>query len=177
MKLMSKNDLHVEDGYILTEKDEVVLVDQEIIRLYNELDLEFQKGMYLNAQPKATPMLTLDEFTPVSEFPQSIEVEVSTPMLDEKVRDSIQMMEELEKVQRGKEVEKDLDRYHPLISWADRDKVIIHDDCHLLHRVDAPFLKEYGGILKITPANIFEVISKIHGASFVNDDDGTTDGE
>lgn len=42
--------------------------------------------------------------------------------------------------------------------------------------MDTPFFKDYGGILKMTPEEIIQVISIINGAEFINDDEAE-DGE
>lgn len=177
MKLVSKSELHIEDGYILDKKDNVLAIDDNIVRLFNELDSELQKALYLQSQPKATPMPTLDGFEEESELSSPIEFHVSTPVLDNRIQESMALMDELDKLKHGKAIEKDLDHYRPIINWADKDKILVVANTYGVDIVvDTPFFKDYGGILKMTPEEIIQVISIINGAEFINDDEAE-DGE
>lgn len=175
MKLINKSELHIEDGYILDKHDNVLSIEDNIVCLFNDLDTELQKAMYLEAQPKATPMPTLDGFERESELSSPIEFSVATPVLDNKIQEAMDLMKELDKCKTGKEIQEAIDFYKPIIDFADKEKVLVYDDGEA-EQVDTPFLKEYGGILKMTPADIFKVISTCCGAEFVNDDE-VEDGE
>lgn len=175
MKLIDKNELHIEDGYILDEEDNVLTIDRNIIRMFNKLDSELQKALYLQGQPKATPMPTLDGFEEESELSSPIEFYVSTPVLDKQIQESMALMDELDKLKHGKAIEQDLDLYRPIIDWADKDKVLVSDEPEP-YQVDTPFFKDYGGILKMTPEEVIQVISIINGVEFVNDNEAE-DGE
>lgn len=175
MKLVSKSELHIEDGYILDEEDNVLAIDRNIVRLFNKLDRELQKALYLQKQPKATPMPTLEGFEEESELSTPVESHANTPVLDEKIQESMALMDELEMLRHIDAIKKDFDFYQPIIDWADKDKTLVSDGLESC-QVDTPFFKDYGGILKMTPQEIIQVVGIIHGADYV-DDGEAEDGE
>lgn len=99
-KMYSKSDLTFVNGYLIDSDRNAVAIPTKAAVQLNGLEAFMQKQKYLHDQPDATPEPSLDGF----EFESTLanpKIEVKTPTLDAKVKESKDILKEL----RSKEME------------------------------------------------------------------------
>lgn len=165
MKMYKKSEMSLVDGLLLAEDGTVVAPVGNVIRQANELDTLVQKAIYLQQQPEATPMPSLDGFERASNFKVRCGLSVDTPILDKHAEEALQLMDELDDCKRVDEVNTFLEKYADLISFADSEQVVC-SEATTPEKFDTPVL---GNPLKLTPELIVKSVGIIHGIVAVSD--------
>lgn len=131
-KMYSKIDVTFSNGYIVGENSNVVCLPDKVAEQLNELEEIFQKAEYLKAQDPASPMPSLDGFKRKS-INKTIEIEASTPTIDAKVAESIQIRDELRKVDNAETMNKIIGEYSEVFhfvqsnTFVEGSKVVLID--------------------------------------------------
>ena len=164
MKRMKKNDLQFVDGYLCDKEGYVVAIDGDVVICANRLDTELQKKLYLDRQPKAQPMPSLDGFKREHlnevKVPQ-IEV-VDTPVTDKRVAEAMAFVKEMEDQNIANKVNKEAEEYAALFAFVMSDDVWVYTDVDGTYEFDTPFL---GNPLDLTQEHVLTVIGYLHDAT------------
>lgn len=159
MKKYNKAELVFEDGYICTKDGDVINVHPAIIKQANELETKYQQFKYLDAQPKAQPMPTLDGFERESAFDIKPGFVAHTPILDKKCQDAFDLMKEIELTETAEKLNEIMDTFRELFLFAMNDYVY---DCNFSEpwRFDTPLL---GDPLKLTEDKLIDILAEVVG--------------
>ena len=159
MKIYKKSSLAMADGAIVTVDGDVVMPAGNVVTQANALDLAVQKARYIQVQPKAAPMPTLDGFERKSSLGCEVHVEAKTPALDARCAKAEKIMEELDKAEKADQINSDLDKYIDLIRFASHSKVMCSDAPPVV-LIDTP---EIGNILDLTVGDVIRFIALTNG--------------
>lgn len=160
MELVNKSDLQYDGGYLLLFGS-IVAIDREIIRQYNKVErlLQIAKFKADNKEPLPT---NKKSFEFVSEHYVPAEISAETPLLDQKIKDGIAMVEELKLDTLSKAIQKYINEELPqLWEFINADRVLVDEDPKESigwWRIDA---KTLGNILQITPDDLVTAMSDI----------------
>lgn len=159
MELVNKSNLQYDSGYMLLFGS-IVAIDREVVRQYNKVErlLQLAKFKADNKEPLPTNKKPY-EFT--SEHYVPAEISAETPLLDQKIKDGIAMVEELKLDTISKAIQKYINEELPqLWEFINADRVLVDEDPRdaLVWRIDA---KTLGNILQITPDDLVTAMSDI----------------
>lgn len=144
MKMYSKKDLTIVDGYMLDSDGTVVQPVGDVIREACVLDTKLQKHNYLAAQPKAQAAPSLDGFKRKS-IVEEVTIDSSTPLLDEKAAEAVAVMDEIDEFNKTADANHMLNWFSDLVRFVNSDKVVCSEiDEPIL--IDTPVL---GNILEL----------------------------
>ena len=183
MKMYKKSDLTLVNGMFVDKDMNVIAVSPYIVHEANDLETLAQKTDYLMAQPPASPMPTLDGFERQSSKDTGIKFNTTTPVMDAKMQEAMDLMDELDDVALVDKANAMLDDFKHLIEFAKNDYVVSEDGIFgCTNPFDMPTL---GSILELTPEDICSVVAfaagmKPEGMSWLGDmtiDDGTETNE
>lgn len=157
MKLINKNKLHFENGYIM-KKSKVVPIPRVVAMQLKLLDLAMQQRDYLLKQPAYQPAPTLKDFKPASWFENTYTVtKPKTPVTDKRVEEAMAFIEEMDNVSYAEDAQKHMDEFKPLLDWIADEKMLI-DDSGWIGRLDIPFV---GNPLELDVEEVMEVIIQL----------------
>jgi len=122
-KMYVKSSLRFENGYVLDADDNVIALPAGVAEQLNEMETEIQKTAYLNAQPKAQPMPSLDGFARESILKHAY-VEVETKYLDREERRCLGILEDLRNLGEAEEANEKLAKYEEAIRFLSEDKFV-----------------------------------------------------
>lgn len=136
MKMYDKMNLMYVNGLMVDSDGNVVAIDNAIVDMANELETRIQKAKYLEAQPEAVAIPTLDGFERESEFKLK-KVECTTPVMDERVEESKKIMDELDSMFMTNKVNDDIDRYRDLLLFV-KETTVVSAEHEAPHKFDVP---------------------------------------
>ena len=159
MKVYSKDELKMNNGYIVTDSGDVVGVNPTVVAMANNLETELQMARYLAKQPEATPRPTLDGFT--RKHDNEIELfECETPIADKQAEETMAFLNELDTKTVTDKMNKMLVNYEQLILFVNSDTIVGGDLATA--KFDTPTL---GNPLTWTSDTIYNAIAELHGCS------------
>lgn len=168
MKFYKKSDLSLKNGLLVSESGDVVNVDRNIVFEANTLETLLQKTAYLESQPKATPVPSLDGFKRKSiDDIRITKFEASTPTIDREIAKAMTMMDELDDVTVADKANQMLDEFKHLIEFVQDDSVLCCDPLGI-HKFDTPTL---GNVLELTEDDIITAVTTVCGLEEKKDDD------
>lgn len=159
MELVNKSDLQYDSGYMLFFGS-IVAIDREIVRQYNKVERLLQKAKF-KADNNIQLPTNEKPFEFVSEHYVSAEISAETPLLDQKIKDGIALVEELKLDSISKAIQKYINEELPqLWEFINADRVLVDENPRdtLVWRIDA---KTLGNILQITPDDLVTAMSDI----------------
>ena len=162
MKLYKKSDLSVINGMLVNSDNEVVIPVGNVIEQANFLETLLQKTEYINAQPKATPMPSLDGFVRKSikdDLRGSMTFEVSTPVLDVEIAKTMAMMDEIDDIDSVHKANEVIKEFENLVAFTESEYVASQCDDTMVV-CDTPTL---GSILDLTKDDVVNAVAKICG--------------
>lgn len=164
MKVYPKNELMYKNGLLVTANGDVVCLDNEVVDMANELETRIQKASYLNAQPEATKAPSLDGFKRKTETVVSAFVNY-TPLMDQKVKDTLALMEELDNAVVIDKLNEQVKNLTPLVYFVKEDDVLSVE--HVApHRFDVPTM---GNPLTWDEDKLMTFVAMSNGLSIVDD--------
>ena len=122
-KMYSKDQVTFSNGYVIDENSNVVCLPDKVAEQLNELEEIFQKAEYLKTQDPASPMPSLDGFKRKS-INKTIEIEASTPTIDAKVAESMQIRDELRKLDNAETMNKIIGEYQEVFNFVQNDTFV-----------------------------------------------------
>lgn len=171
MKMYKKSELTLVNGMLVDKDMNVIGVDPNIVHEANDLETLAQKTDYLLAQPAATPMPTLDGFKRQSSKDTGVKFNTTTPLMDAKMQETMDLMDELDDVALADKANAMLDDFKHLIEFAKNDYVVSQQ--FGFTDFDMPTL---GSVLELTVDDICNVVAlavgmKPDGAKADEDED------
>ena len=160
MKFMKKEKLTYKNGYLINEKGKIVMPDCDVVYQFNNLEWEFQRALYLNAQPKAVAAPSMEGWEKVSEH--NVDVEnmffAETPTLDKKIEESIALMDDIDAANKVDKLRAISARYPKVIEFINSKEIIVCDNNE--YQFDLAML---GNPLEFTVEKFRRVVSVIGG--------------
>lgn len=158
-KMYGKEELKYEQGYLVDDDGNIVFTDPKVVNQANLLETLVQQHKYLEAQPKAVAMPSLDGFERKSIFENDTTFTVDTPLHDAKVKNDLEFMEECDAMCATDAMNKMAKEFIELIRFATSKKII---------GVDGPATAVFntptlGNPLTWTEDIIADAIASIHG--------------
>ena len=159
MKIYNKSELGFFNGYIVkgNKSKKVIGIDNEIVDLFNKIEFDYQKAMYLAKQPKIKAGDYECENFQFKHSEVEFKTVVSTPALDKKIAESITLMNDLDNIAKNDQINEYLDGIKPVLHFID-DEFIVSCDQVVQHKFDT---KCIGDPLKVTINDIMRYVSVI----------------
>lgn len=110
MKLRSKSKLVWDNGYITTKKGKLVALPDAVQDELDMLEVKVERNFHEQEQPKPAepkPFKRLGLELPLAP------IEVETPLLDQKIQDSMALMEEIDEASRARQVVETIEKDYP----------------------------------------------------------------
>ena len=160
MKFMKKEKLTYKNGYLINEKGKIVMPDYDVVYQFNNLEEEFQRAMYLKAQPKAVAAPSMEGWEKVSEHDVDVEdmFFAKTPTLDKKIEESIALMDDIDAANKVDKLRAISAEYPKVIEFINSKEIIVYEDNE--YRFD---LATLGNPLEFTVEKFRKVVSVIGG--------------
>lgn len=160
MKFMKKEKLTYKNGYLINEKGKIVMPDYDVVYQFNKLEVEFQRALYLKAQPKAVAAPSMEGWEKVSEHDVDVEdmFFAETPTLDKKIEESIALMDDIDAANKVDKLQVIAAGYPKVIEFINSKEIIVYDDNE--YRFD---LATLGNPLEFTIEKFRRVVSVIGG--------------
>lgn len=158
MKMYKKSDLRLVNGLLVTESGDIVMTDYRVIDQANELETLAQQADYLALQPAATPMPSLDGFERKSIKDSNVVFYASTPTLDDKAAEAMDIMAELDDVANAERANEMIKSFDALVKFAKDDYVVGGCDREYVQLFDTPTL---GSVLDLTVERIVDVVASV----------------
>ena len=160
MKFMKKEKLTYKNGYLINEKGKIVMPDYDVVYQFNNLEEEFQRAMYLKAQPKAVAAPSMEGWEKVSEHDVDVEdmFFAKTPTLDKKIEESIALMDDIDAANKVDKLRAISAGYPKVIEFINSKEIIVYKDNE--YRFD---LATLGNPLEFTVEKFRKVVSVIGG--------------
>ena len=160
MKFMKKEKLVYKNGYLINQKGKIVMPDYDVVYQFNNLEEEFQRALYLKAQPKAVAAPSMEGWEKVSE--RDVDVEdmffAETPTLDKKIEESIALMDDIDAANKVDKLQAIAAEYPKVIEFINSKEIIVYDDNE--YQFDMATL---GNPLEFTVEKFRRVVSVIGG--------------
>lgn len=157
-KFYSKSDLTFKSGYVVNADGDVVALPKGVARQLNEIEEMVQRAKWVEEHeaPEAEP----EEFVRKSAFKPAPVITVSTPLLDQKVEESMRLHEEIEGKLCADKLNEIIKGFKEAFAFCDEDDFVEGGE---VVRLDLPTL---GDPLKLT-AN--DLAKHIGGMAFVGE--------
>ena len=163
VKYMKKSKLQVIDGMICNKKGEVLGINPEYAELFNELETKIQEKHYLDAQPEATPMPSLDGFVRKHAH-GNIELPLiqvaETPTIDKRIEEAMAFAEEMEDVHTAEQANKLYMDYALLFDFVENEKILVNTEAIVPYEIDTP---EIGNVLELDKDKLATLIGYLAG--------------
>ena len=158
-KIIKKSELTLVDG-MLVKGDDVIGIEPSIIHQANMLETLAQKTAYLSAQPDYSPVPSLDGFEREYEADKLCQFTAATPLLDSKVKEAMDIMDEIDDVTTVEQANDMLENYRELYEFCSVDYVVGNLDKPNVIKFDMPTL---GNPLCLTTFDIEHIIAAACG--------------
>lgn len=159
MKVYKKSDLTLNHGLLVSKDGDIVIPDIAIVNQANRLETLLQEAMYLNDQPKAQPMPSLNGFERKSIKDSTRQkFEADTPIMDAKQKEALALMDEIDDVTTVNQANELLTQLGKLVDFVSQDFVI---DCgNELYCFDTPTI---GNVLELTTDDMSKAVAYVCG--------------
>ncbi len=175
-KLVSKSDLSFKHGYIIDKDGTVMNLSFRVWEQLIDLELMVQRAGFAKVHGISdddNEQVTMDDFVPVHRYKVTFDTIVKTPMLDKKMDEAMQLMEEIENSQKATQLTKAINSMPELLEFVSSEYVLVTSEC-APQRYDLAII---GNPLDLT-ADTFKEIVKFLGDIECDDDEiFTNDGE
>lgn len=160
MKFMNKERLTYKNGYLINEKGKIVMPEYDVVYQFNSLEVEFQRALYLKAQPKAVAAPSMEGWEKVSEHDVDVEdmFFAKTLTLDKKIEESLALMDDIDAANKVDKLRAISAGYSKVIEFVNSKEIIVRDDGE--YRFD---LATLGNPLEFTIEKFRGVVSVIGG--------------
>lgn len=152
-KMYKKSDLKFENGYVLTQDDEVVALPPKVAEQFNDMETLLQQQEYLTEQGEAKPEPTLDGFERKSTVKHAF-VTVETKYLDAEVKRCEGLLHDIRQSQMAGWVNAVLDKYDELMVFMHEEKFVEGDK---VVQIDTPTI---GDPLTAGPEEVIDRLAK-----------------
>lgn len=162
-KMISKEGLAYQDGYIVDSDGNIIAIDPEVVDLANALETISQKSHWCDHSEPTV----VKEFKKVSEHEVKINYfKCDTPLMDARAAETVAYLDELDRVNNTDSMNEALDQFAELIAFVHAEKFLV-DDANKVERFD---LATLGNPLEWTEDTIANVIAFAHGAKIVDNE-------
>lgn len=158
MKMYKKSKLKYKNGYLVKD-GKIVNIDNDIVYLFNKLEKDYQQAMFEREHP-VLPAMPQPKFKFETEHGKVYaHVEAKTPKLDEMTMNTVEMLDELDNIEKADEANDYFESVHKLIKFAN-SKYIVSCDQTYQEQFD---LKYLGNPLELSKLDICNIVIDIFG--------------
>lgn len=160
MKFMKKDKLVYKNGYLINKNGKILMPSYDVVYQFNNLEEEFQRALYLKAQPKAVAAPSMEGWEKVSEHDVDVEdmFFAETPTLDKKIEESIALMDDIDAANKVDKLRAISARHPKVIEFINSKEIIVYEDNE--YQFDLAML---GNPLEFTVEKFRKVVSVIGG--------------
>lgn len=126
-KFYKKSQLTFESGYVVNADGDVVALPPCVADQLNEIETIIQKAIWLRDQPEECKGPDLSKFERESCFGSAPEIVVSTPLLDEKIKESKAIEAEMYAASCATELNKLIANFREAFAFAAEDAFVEGD--------------------------------------------------
>lgn len=145
-KFYSKSDLTFKSGYVVSATGDVVALPKGVARQLNEIEEMVQKAEWMSEH--AEEPREEEEFVRKSAFKTAPTITVDTPLLDQKIEESMRLHEEIERQLCADKLTEIIKGFKEAFAFCDEDDFVEGDE---VVRLDLPTL---GDPLKLTTVEL-----------------------
>lgn len=157
MKMYDKINLDYKNGFVV-QGDEIVPVSGAIVYLFNKVEEDIQKAKF-KRENKVLEPVDLKIFERKSEHKVSVPVvDPDTPAHDKWVEESIAIMNDIDVMNKTKEINEYIESIEPLFEFVDNDYIVAGDFSNVPGRFDLPTI---GNPITLTREKLTELVFDI----------------
>ena len=141
MKAYKKKKLAYENGYLMKD-GKVVVVDPQVVRMLNKLDVDVQKARHETVRKfkcSAVSEIMSEDFERETER-YTMEFEVDTPSLDEMTKNTMKLMEEIDACNNASKGNDYLKMIDPVVQFVANKKVLDWNGLAAPEQFDLPII-------------------------------------
>lgn len=157
-KFVKKSKCEFINGYIC-KNNTILDIDPNVREYLNVLETKLQQVRYLNAQPEATPVPTMEGFERKSILdvtgPEFVPL---TPIMNKKIEESLGYIREVNTSNELDKVNEMIGKYAHVLAWCNAEKIIVVETPVRPAVIDTPTL---GDPLKLTEKDVVAAIYEI----------------
>lgn len=162
-KVYKKEDCYMLDGYIVCDGN-VIGPSRSIADAFNSLEYDVQKAKFDKENPEPEVCNRI-EFKRKSSFDHGIELEVTTTALDKKVKESMEIVKEIDMECRVSKINEYLDGNKELVAWINSDSIIEADDA-----VPVDLVELTSDIISWSVEKLIAALSYVNGVEAISEE-------
>lgn len=155
MKIYKKSECEIINGQIVKD-NEIIGIPEVVYNLFDVLEEYAQKAKYLNDQPKAQKVPSLDGFVRKSSYELPLVEMPKTPASDKQVKQAMAIMQENDEIERTRNINNMIKEFEPLLQWVASDHVC--DSGIQNPKIDLPTI---GNILEVKEKDIVDICKMV----------------
>ena len=175
-KLVSKSDLSFKHGYIIDNDGTVMNLSFRVWEQLIDLELMVQRADFAKVHGISDDdnvQVTMDDFVPVHRYKVTFGMTAKTPLLDKKMDEAMQLMEEIEDSQKAAQLTKAINEMPELLEFISSEYILVTSEC-APQRFDLAIL---GNPLELNLDSLEEIIKFLGNIECDEDKVLTNDGE
>lgn len=156
-KLVSKSDLSFKNGYIVDETGTVMNLSFRVWEQLADLEMMVQRAGFAKVHgisDEDKEQITMDDFVPVHRYKVDFGLILKTPLLDKKVDEAMQLMEEIEGSQKAAQLTEAINNMPELLEFIGSEYILVTSEC-APQRFDLAII---GNPLELTVDSFKEII-------------------
>lgn len=175
-KLVSKSDLSFKNGYIIDETGTVMNLSFRVWEQLIDLEMMVQRAGFAKVHgitDDNNEQVTMDDFVPVHRYKVTFGMVAKTPLLDKKMDEAMQLMEEIENDQKAAQLTKALNEMPELLEFISSEYILVTSE-GAPQRFDLAII---GNPLNLTLDSLEEIVKFLGNIECDEDEDFANDGE
>lgn len=175
-KLVSKSDLSFKNGYIIDETGTVMNLSFRVWEQLIDLEMMVQRAGFAKVNGISdddNEQVTMDDFVPVHRYKVTFGMVAKTPLLDKKMDEAMQLMEEIEDSQKAAQLTEAINEMPELLEFISSEYILVTSE-GAPQRHDLAII---GNPLDLTRDTLGEIVKFLGNIECDEDEVTANDGE